>query len=113
MKLTQDMKDEWIANLRSGEIEQARGTWQNGKKSCCLDVLCLQLTGVHFLDRIVNTAYYPLLREVGILTDHGEMGRPQDEVRRTLQLMNDAEGKTFAEIADWIEANITPMKEDA
>lgn len=38
--MNQEIKDRWIAALRSGEYEQGRGYLKSDGKFCCLGVLC-------------------------------------------------------------------------
>src|SRR5689334_11788613 len=38
--MNKEVKDQWVAALRSGEYEQGKGTLQEDGKFCCLGVLC-------------------------------------------------------------------------
>lgn len=38
--MNQEIKQLWVAALRSGEYEQARGRLRDGDTFCCLGVLC-------------------------------------------------------------------------
>lgn len=38
--MNRDIKDKWVAALRSGEYEQGKGRLREGDKFCCLGVLC-------------------------------------------------------------------------
>lgn len=99
-----ELKAKWLTALRSGEFKQARNALHQPKAGgyCCLGVLCV----AGGMDDTLKTADYDALdRIVG--------GLP---IRDCLTGMNDKAaskgGKTFAEIADWIEANI-PAQETA
>lgn len=109
-----DIKAKWVAALRSGDFEQGmevlRTVYSSGCSYCCLGVLCEivepngwcddyepQWSGAHILavswgDECLNEY---ALAEFGLT----------DEDQKTLIKMNDS-GKSFAHIADWIEANL-------
>lgn len=76
-----EIKKEWIAKLRSGEYKQIKKWIQDAEGYCCLGVLCYAVS---------VEAYYEL----------------SDQTCITLINMNDEEGKTFHEIADWIEEHL-------
>jgi hypothetical protein len=95
------LKAKWIEALRSGEYVQATGLFENCPDAngydpkaphgfCCLGVLC-------------KTAGEPVLLAEGsnwkFVRD--QIGNPTD----TLVSLNDG-GKSFSEIAEWIEANL-------
>jgi hypothetical protein len=40
MKMNQDIKREWVADLRSGEIHKGIGQLRRGDRMCVLGVLC-------------------------------------------------------------------------
>lgn len=102
-----DIKSRWIEALRSGKYEQGKyqlRTWDN--KFCCLGVLC----------DIVNPEGWET-------DDHGDLiwgdlgsflglkaliaaGLPESFDQTLLTSQNDKEGKSFEEIADWIERNL-------
>lgn len=101
-----EMKNKWVAVLRSGEYQQCRGTLRRtddeGNKSfCCLGVLC-EINGHPVPDlrsRTTSGNLYDLLAEwIG------------EDNSRTLQMKNDGARGThqhsFLEIADWIEVNL-------
>jgi hypothetical protein len=85
------LKEKWVEALRSGEHQQCTGFFQSGMKFCALGILC-KVAGV------------PVLIENGSgnwpFVDEALPVRPE-----VLASMND-EGKTFSEIADYIEANL-------
>lgn len=95
--MTPDLRARWVAALRSGEYRQARGrlclTDDQGRPAyCCLGVLA-RVAG--FADE-----------------DMAGWGHLPDEMVAKIAPfpqspfinMNDREGLSFAEIADWIEA---------
>lgn len=105
------LKKIWLKALRSGEYEQGtRSLCKNGK-FCCLgvayDVLSegdwaympsLAAWGIH------NGQYLPLLAAFPPESVYTEWGIEAETVDY-LSARNDR-GETFAEIADWIEANL-------
>jgi hypothetical protein len=121
-------RDEWVADLRSGEFPQGEGSLvvtgeDGGKTYCCLGVKCERdsRTGRHSIVRqeneqtgevsfgIPNASTYlgSTMPTSAILTAWGlPAGQATD-----LANMNDEQGKSFAEIADWIEANV-PVEDD-
>lgn len=111
--MNKELKIEWLAALRSGEFEQGQGYLRQGNKYCCLGVLC-ELTARKGLSS-------PAFPAEGIVADgvyqyNGDTGMPSQAHDRVTGLdlgnqsklawMND-EGKSFAEIADWIERNVS------
>lgn len=97
-KLPIEFKEKWLVALRSGEYKQCIEALHHNGGHCCLGVAeivsgfnseCrenLVLEGDNFPKAIIGPAYRN--KNVGILTK-----------------MND-NGKSFLEIADWIEANL-------
>jgi hypothetical protein len=102
--VNKQLKAKWIAALRSGEIKQAKGSLLKSNGSmCCLGVL----------GRILGIADAGLLAEdisLGATAKDSAL-RPLDKcglslsVRAELADKNDM-GKSFAEIADWIEKTL-------
>jgi hypothetical protein len=87
------LKAKWVAALRSGEFKQGVGEFEFGQRFCCLGVLCVvankpRHTGVgdnwYFADAVLGSV----------------------EASTKLAHLNDNEGQSFAEIADYIEANL-------
>lgn len=108
----------WIAGLRSGAYKQTKGTLCRPSGSmhegyCCLGLLAKlagtsdeMMLGWDMLDQV------GLSRLIGPWSDVSSiiMYIPSDPsthetLQRKLAAMNDG-GKTFAEIADWIEKNV-------
>lgn len=99
-----EFKAKWVEALRSGKYRQTQQALREKNAYCCLGVACdISGFGVWDDDRFLheegnNTGYLPTgLRE--------RMGLEQLQ-ESSLITMNDDEGKTFAEIADYIEANL-------
>lgn len=89
------IKQKWVAALRSGKYRQARCfLMDHDGCMCCLGVLA-RLQGATLKSlRGKNTSRHEKINGLVPCT-----------VRIYLSDMND-DGKTFPEIADWIEANI-------
>lgn len=100
-----EIKAKWIAALRSGKYSQTKCTLRDPAGFCCLGVLCdlMQPTGWH--KNIHQNEWSHL----------GNYSNLEPEIREDADLsivatewlthMNDA-GKTFAEIADYIEEKL-------
>jgi len=99
-----ELKTKWLEALRGGEYKQGDGFLRTDAGFCCLGVLC----------DIVK----PVWKKgggLGIEHDCGELDYPTESLLQEVGLdflasrrvaeMNDS-GSTFAEIADWIEANV-------
>lgn len=117
--MREEVKDRWVAALRSGQYRQAQGDLQDGQGFCCLGVLC-QLAvdeGVISAPELESDIYRydgeaaVLPRSVmswsGVLTSSGELDGVdlgEDEVVSTnLTSLNDSECWDFSRIADLIE----------
>jgi hypothetical protein len=98
---TPELKARWVAALRSGKYEQGEEFLRNNGKYCCLGVLC-ELAGIVNIERVTCI---PTSRLTSTLDT------PDREVQSKLENMNDGVGDerkhTFAEIADYIEANVS------
>lgn len=100
------LKVEWMKALRSGEYKQGRDCLLNDSGAyCCLGVAAVvagyQINSQH--DRILRPdgSSSDLCSSYGTLEDFGLSGT----ARGHLIQMNDS-GKTFGDIADWVEANL-------
>ena len=86
------IKQDWIEGLRSGSYAQGRDYLRKAYPGqrvdyCCLGVLC----------KVAQIAFnYEQLGRAGV----------SPGIQTTLMNMNDKEGKTFPEIADWIEEHV-------
>lgn len=101
---------EWIAALRSGKYEQGRGLLcSRAGKYCCLGVYA-EINGL-FIG----------VDSLGDLVVAGDVGDNMDgflrrdvideDLQSQLTTMNDRAGKSFLEIADWLEQNVLPGME--
>ena len=100
----QEFKEKWLKGLRSGEYKQGKGQLRTKDgKYCCLGVAAvvngmqMDRCGEGLLDEKGHfRGYNPIAKIIG------------DDNVGTLYQMNDSmtDGKTFEEIADWIEKNI-------
>lgn len=88
-----ELKAKWVAALRSGEFEQEREYAGKGKKLCCIGVGGY-VAGVR-----------PIPTVVGTHECAAALGLSQD-AQVHLVRMNDLDGQSFFEIADWIEKNL-------
>jgi hypothetical protein len=93
-----EIKAKWVAALRSGEYKQIKGNLKTSSGYCCLGVLC-EIDDIEFVESNVsgdgpNASVYTYLNMF--------VGPKNSD---TCIKMND-NGKSFNEIADWIEANL-------
>jgi hypothetical protein len=94
--MDKELKEKWVAALRSGEYTQARGVLVEGPKClCCIGVGYVTKNGLSRL-RIGDCDTRKASNDLGLSYN--------DEF--TLLEMNDGEKKSFVEIADYIEANL-------
>lgn len=115
------LKEKWLHKLRSGEIKQANGTLCNSDgNKCCLGVLAEVMGAVFFVPIGQVTSYTKAFISTGIEVkvrdgqdseaeflskDMLKLCGLTEEEQSILAKMNDV-GKTFVEIADYIETNI-------
>lgn len=115
--MNQEIKNKWVAALRSGDYRQGKNALRKGEYHCCLGVLCeiAVAEGVvqQGIDHHGDSLYGPdeeysfLPREV-IKWSGFEVRNPYVEYEgdtHSLAGLND-KGKTFSEIADIIEAQL-------
>ncbi len=100
--MEKELKDKWVAALRSGEYRQGKyELYDRDESFCCLGVLCA-VAGIG-IDASGNSC-------VGVKKGGSGYDPIRDLIGReavpVLMEMNDNEGKTFPEIADYIEANL-------
>jgi len=101
------LKRQWIAALRSGEYEQTRDKLHDAEGFCCLGVAC-DLFVDDWWEWDSADEYYYLSKGGDSMVLPNKCNEAwglslTEEI--FLRDMND-NGSTFAEIADWIEANI-------
>lgn len=108
-----DIKAKWVAALRSGAFVQANTQLKKvagGKITyCCLGVLC-ELADIQLrpIGNDHNNEYYRTWETTDSYLGPkalAAVGLTPDE-QRHLAKLNDSQGKTFAQIADYIEANL-------
>jgi hypothetical protein len=121
VKLPPEFKTHWVAALRSGKYKQATDVLKSTSGGfCCLGVAC-DINGVEW-----ETDYNPHIDYPRIQTVNGGVYMPYEEdlpedvysvlfqeliprqdvyVAVYLSVMNDG-GRSFSEIADWIEENL-------
>lgn len=106
-KLPKAFKKKWLAALRSGDYKQASMCLFNSYGYCCLGVAGA-ICGVPS-DKMKGHSYFSSEMGFGIVPPKGLPDllddRTPDNVVGALISMNDA-GKSFSEIADYIEANL-------
>lgn len=121
-KMNESVKARWVAALRSGEYKQGRKELRRGDEHCCLGVLCDLFARESGWNRWSPSRLsergefqgYTTYREFGlpgaVVCIWAQLDPRKDEVQigcatRTLFDHND-QGRTFAEIADAIEAQL-------
>ncbi len=104
-----------LAALRSGEYKQGRGALRSSGRFCCLGVICdtlkeeLELeeeqraSGVVLYGGMQVRTPHSVVEALGLYGCFGEPAHP-DPATYSLARLNDEERKTFAEIADILEA---------
>ncbi len=124
-KLTPEFKAKWCDLLRSDTFIQHKGGLYDPKDTralCCIAVGACALRGVREITEIAELRCKNESGEgdqtnvatsmLGILglevpdpnTEDGD--EPTTDAQDVLVNMNDTQGNTFAEIADWIEVNL-------
>lgn len=90
-KLTQELKDQWVAALRSSKYKQGKDVLKQGDEYCCLGVLG-ELTGHKglYMSFLVDEEY----QYTWVNSDY------QDKLAE----LNDAQSASFSQIADYIES---------
>lgn len=112
--MNKEIAEKWVAALRSGKYEQAKGTLKSINQGgfCCLGVLC-DITALgrwemdsegHGLQYNTGDSFESAILPV-LVMNYVEMNNAAGEVGDTaLTEMNDT-GMKFPEIADYIERN--------
>lgn len=118
--MPKNIKDKWVAALRSGDYKQGREWLVVDDKYCCLGVLCdvvkdnfdLTLDNDAFIDSegerfpmvlppVIANAYFNGDRVPGVMMGTHEDGTPYGEM---ISEVNDVFDYDFNQIADLIEA---------
>lgn len=95
--MDQELKKQWVDALRSGKYSQCTGTLTDGEGYCCLGVLAT------IRGRLDDDGYCTDMCEDGDVDVPPEW---VDARNPRLIHLNDTQGASFNEIADWIEANL-------
>lgn len=110
-KLPPEFKAKWIAALRSGEYKQGQSSLYNPSDDtyCCMGVIGVML-GVDKVS-MSNKAYFdskPIDTRIEIPDGLPTIfdGSDINSACHMFARMNDIEGKSFSEIADFIEENL-------
>lgn len=113
--MDKELKDKWVKALRSGYYKQTTGILCRGGSHCCLGVLCELLKMKRYPikePRDDDTYSYSsdgrdTTECIGELSG-AVLARIELDVKNMSRLihMNDVEGKSFGEIADYIEENL-------
>lgn len=118
-----EIKEQWVAALRSGDYPQGTGHLNYDGEFCCLGVLCELAAKAGVVGRTTNDS--------GIHVQYGDSLAGEDEefpsdpildwaelstgnpvlsdghhLKLPASVWNDDEGASFAEIADMIEASL-------
>lgn len=105
--MNKEIKDRWIAALRSGDYKQGKDQLRNfDNRFCCLGVLC-DLNDPHqWIKSSVYNPHYSYLRYYGNLPPQMQTKFNISPVEvNKLMRMND-NGVDFKEIANHIEVNL-------
>jgi hypothetical protein len=95
-KIDPKVKAKWVKALRSGKYQQQRDSvLKNEHGYCCLGVL-----------HRIHTGQDPKLYWNAGICERPEVFDPLEPYIEELTAMNDSKGKSFSEIAAWIEANL-------
>lgn len=103
-----EVKQQWVAALRSGEYQQGRGVLRKDDKFCCLGVLCdiSELYTWSDKGRDISYGQHVFTLPNAVKDWAGlEENNPVLPGYNTLSNVNDA-GKSFQEIADIIEREL-------
>lgn len=102
-----EIKQQWLEALRSGRYKQGQNRLRSKEDEfCCLGVLCDVVDPKAWERKGSDDAGYFSHGFQSYFPSHigNQIGLPDRETSEPMS-MND-NGKSFAEIADWIEANI-------
>lgn len=104
--MTQEQRDAWCKALRSGEYRQGTGQLCGDHEYCCLGVLCDTIDPGSWKPGEGYNGKYMTWRNFFGNVPSGLL--PINTQRDAINL-NDSQGKSFTEIADWIEQNVEVM----
>lgn len=93
------IKRKWVAALRGGTWEQVRGLFDKGQCGRCAVGVLLEIIGLGKNDYHIKDS------DVFIAELSRRSGSTPFQ-RNTIHRMNDSQGKSFSEIADYIEEHL-------
>lgn len=99
-EMTKEQKKIWVDALRSGKYQQGRGCLKQENDDGTFSYCCLGVANEE-LDLGSYARTYISIPSNSDIENHISYG-----TQRKLWVMNDRDGKSFAEIADWIEENL-------
>ena len=99
--MDQELKAKWVAALRSGEYEQGSDVLYRGGKFCCLGVLHKLVTG----EPPSKELWDDECRQPDAIRGCLDIPKQNDLARRN-DGRNGIEKHSFAQLADYIEANL-------
>ncbi len=114
-KMDPELKEEWVAALRSGKYEQGIGTLrsESGKRFCCLGVLCdiLEPEGWELTPHNITDGnyYFHTLADLGGALIHKQFLKEfgiKGSAACNLAQLNDDDRYTFEMIANVIEKEL-------
>lgn len=105
-----ETKKAWVAALRSGDYLQCKTALRFTREGapahyCCLGVLCELNNDLIICPVNTSIASYKQDPRRSGTVPSGYQGLDKEAIDELIT-MNDSQGKTFSEIADWIEENI-------
>lgn len=107
-RLPKDFAEKWLKALRSGKYKQCDGKLYKEEESgfCCLGVAC-EFSGVnpYEIDGVGWIYDYVAVKSENKIPDELVGSDFNNRLVCVLSEMNDS-GRSFAEIADWIEENV-------
>lgn len=95
MAMDPDLKNKWVEALRSGKYQQGEYRLLGNEGYCCLGVLA-KISGKYEDPELSDRSFLQPERSFGL----------DNLTQNTLSMMNDMSKMSFAEIADWVEANL-------
>lgn len=106
MTLNPEFKAKWVAALRSGEYKQGVCFLRNARNEFCCLGIAVELMGLNWQSNLGDCYGHENSDLLGTLTaSERESIGLNDDAHMALFRMND-NGRSFSEIADWIEANL-------
>lgn len=104
-RLNPEAKAKWLEALRSGRYAQARESLRNSDGFCCLGVLCDATNPNGWSGQAWSykgSTMWETSLPVNFMNEINLAGEMEDNLIN----MNDRQGKSFSQIADWIEAHL-------